>query len=180
MPPHCDTLDGPVAKACKDALRTGNVNIVLPWAPKGAEAEIVRAFKSTLNARKLGKPAARVADYWFFETVVRLHRRGEGVAYTGLKPAGLDWGPVVPKADRAIATGNPEKVIAFLQSTVQKELEKRFHHAMEKKTYDVDDVDAARDYVHAMLGFVLFSHGVYALLTGKGEHDEAKEGGDGH
>ena len=27
MPPHCDTLDGPVVKAAKQALETGNINL---------------------------------------------------------------------------------------------------------------------------------------------------------
>jgi hypothetical protein len=96
MPPHCDTLDGPVVRCCKSALEKGNVNLILPWVPEKAEEELEKAFKKTLLVRKQGKEAAELADYWFFETTVRLHREGEGAPYTGLKPAGLDWGPVVP------------------------------------------------------------------------------------
>ena len=69
-------------------LETGNVNFILPWVPKKAEAELRKAFEKTLRARKLGKEAAEVADYWFFETAVRLQRRRRA-PYTGLKPAGL-------------------------------------------------------------------------------------------
>jgi hypothetical protein len=29
MPPHCDTLDGPVVKAAKRALEAQNVNLIL-------------------------------------------------------------------------------------------------------------------------------------------------------
>jgi len=87
MPPHCDTMDGPVVKAAKIALDKGNVNLILPWVPKRAEAELKKAFEKTLRARKLGKEAAELADYWFLETAVRLHREGEGAPYTGLKPA---------------------------------------------------------------------------------------------
>jgi hypothetical protein len=43
---------------------------------------------------------------------------------------------------------------------------------MNKKEFDVDNVIAAREYVQAELGFVLFSHGLYVAITGKGEHDE--------
>ena len=100
MAPHCDTLDGPVVKAALKALETGNINYILPWAPQEAENEIKSAFDKALVVRKTGKEAQEMADYWFFETVVRLHRAGEGAPFTGLKPAGLDWGPVVPKQSR--------------------------------------------------------------------------------
>ena len=171
MPPHCDTLDGPVVKAAKIALDKGNVNYILPWVPKDAEAELREAFEKTLSARKLGGDAMAVADYWLFETAVRLHREGEGAAYTGLKPAGLDWGPVVPRAEKALESGNPKEAIEFIAHTAHEELEARFNRAIAKKKYDVNDVDAAREYVQAELGFVLFSHGLYAAITGKGEHD---------
>jgi hypothetical protein len=172
MPPHCDTLDGPVVKAAKMALAKENVNFILPWVPKKAEGKLKKAFEKTFRVRKLGKQARDLADYWFFETAVRLHREGEGAPYTGLKPAGLDWGPVVPKAERAIAKGDPKQVIQFLTHTVEEELQKRFKHVMAKKKYDVNDVDAAREYVQANLGFVLYSHHLYTKITGGAEHEE--------
>jgi molybdopterin-biosynthesis enzyme MoeA-like protein len=180
MPPHCDTLDGPVVKACRLALEKGNINYILPWVPKKAEAELKKAFEKTLKARKQGKEAMELADYWFFETAVRLHREGEGAPYTGLKPAGLDWGPVVPRAEKAIEKGNPKEVIDFIVHTVQEELEERFKRAMAKKKFDMNNVDAARDYVQAELGFVLYSHGLYTAITGKGEHGEEGKGGHEH
>lgn len=180
MPPHCDTMDGPVVTAAKKALETGNVNFILPWVPKKAEAELRKAFEKTIKARKLGKEAAEVADYWFFETAVRLHREGEGAPYTGLKPAGLDWGPVVPRAEKAIDKGNPKEVIDFIVHTVEDELQRRFKHAMEKKKYDVNDVDAAREYVHAMLGFVLYAHHLYTNIKGGEVHGEEGMGGHKH
>ncbi|MGA2573923.1 MAG: DUF6448 family protein [Candidatus Methanomethylicaceae archaeon] len=172
MPPHCDTLDGPVIKAIKIALEKGNVNYILPWVPKKGEKEVINAFEKTLRARGQGKEAMEVADYWLYETVVRIHREGEGAPYTGLKPAGLDWGPVVPRAEKAIATGDSREVIDFMTHTLREELEARFNNAIAKKGYDVNNVDAARDYVQAELQFVLFSHGLYTAITGKGEHGE--------
>ncbi len=173
LPPHCDTLDGPVVKAIKIALEKDNVNYILPWVPQKAEHEVVEAFNKTLTARKQGNAAMEVADYWLYETVVRLHREGEGAPYTGLKPAGLDWGPVVPRAEKAIERGTPKEVIDFINHMVKEELEERFHRVLAKKEFDVNDIGAAREYVQAELGFVLFSHGLYAAITGKGEHDEA-------
>jgi hypothetical protein len=173
-------LDGPVVMAAKIALDAGNVNLILPWAPKKAEAELKKAFEKTLQARKLGKAAAEVADYWFFETAVRLHREGEGAPYTGLKPAGLDWGPVVRKAEKAIETENPKEIIAFLLHTVEEDLQEKFRHAVAKKEYDEDNADAAREFVHASLGFVLYSHGLYAFVKGGGQHGEEAKGGHEH
>lgn len=172
MAPHCDTLDGPVVKAVIKALDSRNVNLILPWVPKKAETELKQAFKKTLLVRKQGKQSKELADLWFFETAVRLHREGEGKSYTGLKPAGLDWGPVVRKAEIAIEKGDASKVIALLTKTVKDELQERFQHATGKKKYDTNDVKAAREYVHAMLGFVLYSHHLYTSIKAVGEHEE--------
>ena len=180
MPPHCDTMDGPVVKAAKMALEKGNANLILPWAPEKHETEIKKAFERTLRVRKLGKDAAELADYWFYETVVRLHREGEGAPYTGLKPAGLDWGPVVPRAEKAIEQGNAKEVIAFLTHAVEEELQERFKHALAKKSYIVDDVRTAREFVHAYLGFVLYSQHLYTSIKGGGEHGEEGEETGGH
>jgi len=180
MPPHCDTMDGPVVKAARMALETGNVNLILPWVPKKAETELRKAFEKTMRARKLGKEAAEIADYWLFETAVRLHREGEGAPYTGLKPAGLDWGPIVPRADKAIEKGNAKEVVGFISHAVEEELQERFKHAMAKKKYDINDVDAAREYVQAMLGFVLYSHHLYTYIKGGEEHGEKGMGGHEH
>src|SRR5665647_24212 len=104
MPPHCDTRDGPVVSAARVALETGNVNFALIWVPESAESELKDVFEKTLRVRKIGPEAQALADEWFFENVVRLHRAGEGAPFSGLKPAGLDWGPVVPRAEKAIET----------------------------------------------------------------------------
>src|SRR5512136_2790542 len=104
MPPHCDTRDGPVVKAAKLALEKGNINYVLIWVPKESEKELIAAFERTMKVRKAGKDAQDLADDWFFETAIRLHRAGEGAPYTGMKPAGLEEGPVVPQAEKAIET----------------------------------------------------------------------------
>jgi hypothetical protein len=154
------------------ALEKRDVNLILPWVPREAEEELRAVFEKVLCARLLGKEVMEVADYWFFETAVRLHRKGEGAPYTGLKPAGLDWGPVVPKADRAIEQGNAKEVIGMISRAVEEELQEKFNRAMAKKVYDENDVEAAREYVHAMLGFVLFSHHLYSFVKeGKAHGD---------
>jgi len=179
MPPHCDTRDGPVAKAVGKALETGNVNYILIWIPKNAEHEMKEIFEKALKARKLGKEAKEVADDWVLETAIRLHRAGEGAPYTGIKPAGLDEGPVVPRAEKAIETGDPNEVIHFINHSVDEELRKRFESVYSKKNYHENDVAAGREYVHAFIGFVVFSHHLYTNITGNGPHEEETEKG-GH
>lgn len=181
MPPHCDTRDGPVVKAAIKALETGNLNYVLIWIPEESEEELKGIFEKTLRARKTGKDAQEVADDWFFESTIRLHRAGEGASYTGMKPAGLSEGPVVPRAEKAIETGDPGESIGFILKTVEDDLTHRFHHVMEKKKYNVDDVAAGREYIAAFIGWVVYSHHLYMYVTGASGHEEHhEEAGCGH
>jgi hypothetical protein len=158
-------MDGPVVKAAKQALDTGNVNQILPYVPKEGEAEVAEAFEKTVKARKLGPEAREVADRYFFETVVRVHRAGEGAAFTGLKPAGLGHGPVVPVAEKAIETGSSEELARFLAEVVQNEIKEKFEHVMHLKGRAQGGVDEARQYVSAMLGLEVYSHKLYECAT---------------
>src|SRR5512144_3321587 len=118
MPPHCDSLDGPVVKAATAALEMQQVELVLPYVPAEAEAEVRQAFEQAIQVEPLAPEAKRLADQWFFENVVRIHRAGEGAPYTGLKPAGLGHGPVVPVAEQAIASGSVEELVRLLTARV--------------------------------------------------------------
>ena len=125
MPPHCDSLDGPVVTAARQALDAGNVDVVLPFVPEQGETEVKDVFQSTLRVREFGDEAREVADRLFFETVVRVHRAGEGAPYTGLKPAGLSFGPVIPLAETAVETGTTEAVSDFLSDELKGQLRRR-------------------------------------------------------
>jgi hypothetical protein len=99
---------------------------------------------------------------------VRLHRAGEGEPFTGLKPSGLDEGPVVPKAEEAIETGDPSEVIGFIRTAVDDDLRRRFEGVMRTRAYDPNDVAAGRAYVQAFLGFVVYAHHLSMSMTGDG------------
>ena len=116
---HCDTLDGPVVSTARTALESGKLAPILAWVRAQDEAEIRAAFQKAVAARKLGPEAKVVADTWFFETVVRVHRAGEGAPFTGLQPAGLALGPAAPAADKALRTGDlaPGKAFALFNTT---------------------------------------------------------------
>ena len=172
MPPHCDSMDGPVVKAARLALETKNVNLVLPYVPQEGEAEVIRAFDRVLPLRADG--AREIADLYFFETVVRIHRAGEGAPYTGLKPAGLSGGPVIPVAERAIETGSPDELVKVLTDIVRAESLKRFRRMNELQKHVDDSLDDAREYVEAMLGLQVWSHKLYKCALAE-PHDEVRE-----
>jgi hypothetical protein len=167
---HCDTLDGPVVSAARMALTESNVNLVLIWVQKQDEAEIKQAFEKTLAVRKLNAEARNLADMYFFETLVRIHRAGEGEPYTGLKSAG-DLGPAIPAADKAVQDGKLEPVAKLLTDAAHNGLHKRFEEVSARKNYPKNDVEAGREYVKAYVEYVHYVEGVYDAASGAGaEH----------
>lgn len=172
---HCDSVDGPVAGAALEALATGNVNLALPYAPASAEDEIKAAHQMAREARAEGKSAGQVAERWFMETVVRLHREGEGASYTGLKPAGTDHGAVIPAAEKALETGDPTQVKTLLSGAVERLLQDRFTAAQKvlestrsTPPETADDVAEARERVNAEFAFIEYAEGIHAALKAEG------------
>ena len=151
---HCDGMDGPVVTLARRALETGNVKLVLPWVREQDEPQIREAFAHALAVRKLGGEARALADLHFFETLVRVHRAGEGAPYTGLKPAGRDLGPAVPAADRALEDGSIDQVLKVLNDAVREGLHEHYHRAQARKDFAPDDVRAGRDYVEAYVPYI--------------------------
>ena len=166
MPPHCDSMDGPVVTAARNALDVGDVELILPFVRAGGEVEVREAFDRAVKVRTLGEEARELADRWFFETVVRLHRAGEGAPFTGLKPAGLDVGPVIPAAERALQNESSGELVDVLCRTVRTQVESRHQRAMVLKAHASESVSAARAYVEAMLGLQVWAHGLYKQALG--------------
>lgn len=162
---HCDGLDGPVVKAAQRALDTGNVSYALIWVQPGDEPELSEAFRQALAVRSLGSEARALADRHFYETLVRLHRMGEGAAYTGLAPAGRDLGPAIPAADLAVESGNLEPVERLLTEEVLHGLEKHFAELRETSSYDVDDVEAGREHVRAYVELVHYVERIHEAAS---------------
>lgn len=162
---HCDGLDGPVVALARKALDTGNVNLVLPWIPSDDEPEVRQAFDHTQSVRKLGSEAKHLADTFFFETLVRVHRASEGAPYTGLKPAGLDLGPAIPAADKALDAGSIEAVEKLLTDAIHKGLREHFDAAMNRKKFDPNDVAAGRLYVEAYVPYIHYVEGLWDVAT---------------
>lgn len=163
MPPHCDSLDGPVVTAAKAALADANVGLVLPFVPASAEEEVQEAFERTRAAQAEGGHFAHeVADLYFFDTVVRLHRAGEGAPFTGLKPAGLDVGPVIPLAEQAIEKRSIDELFTFLSAELQRQLQLRLDK-IEALSAGVTTAER-REYVEASLGLQVYSHHLFKFM----------------
>jgi hypothetical protein len=162
--PHCDTLDGPVVLDAKAALQKGDVTPVLKWVRADDEKEIRQAFAKTLKVRGLGDDARDLADHHFFESLVRIHRAGEGVAYTGLKPAGT-VDPGIAAADRALDKGSADQLATELGEHVAAGLRERFAKVVAAKSHRDESVDAGRAYVAAYVEYVHYVEAVHALAT---------------
>ena len=162
---HCDTLDGPVVSLARQALDSGNVNLVLPWVPQESESEIREAFRHARSVRTLAGEAKDLADTYFFETLVRVHRASEGAPYTGLKPAGTDVGPAVPAADKALQTGSADAVETLLTDAIHAGLRAHFQEAASRKDFRPDDVAAGRRYVQAYVPYVHYVEGLWEAAT---------------
>ncbi len=182
---HCDTLDGPVVSLARRALESGNVNLALPWVQESDEAEIREAFRRALSVRSLGGEAKALADRHFLETLVRVHRAGEGAPYTGLKPAGTDLGPAVPAADHALGDGSIDKVFKLLSEAIRHGLHEQFHRAVALKDFPPDDVKAGRQYVEAYVPYVHYVERLWQDATSAAhghpaEHAEAEHAAHHH
>lgn len=169
---HCDTMEGPAVKDGKLALETSNINVALKWVRPEAADELRRLFDQALAIRHRGEDVRAVADRWFLENLVRVHRAGEGAPYTGIAPVGAPVDERVRAADEAIATGSLAPLTGLVPEEQLAELEKRFSDVLARRDFPVDDVDAGRAYLDAYIRFF--------KLAESHDHDHDHEGAHQH
>ena len=177
---HCDSVQGPVVQAADQALRTGDVNLVLPYIKADDEAELIAAFNQTRKVRALNPEAKELADTYFFETVVRLHRQGEGAAYTGLKDEKVPES--IQLADQAMQSGNLAPVEKMLTRAMQDGLRAKYNavlHAREQAK-KAGTVEANRERVEAELMFEKYGYEMESALRGAAAHAEGPAAVEGH
>lgn len=165
---HCDTLAGPVVADAKKALGRGDVTPVLKWVRPADEAEVRSAFANTIQVRAVNATAQALADRWFFETVVRLHRASESEPFTGVKTT------AIPKplalTDASLETGNADAFIEHISRDAASLLRARFVAAQTARAHADDSVEAGRRYVAAYVSLLR----LVEQLTGEG-HDERRD-----
>jgi hypothetical protein len=159
---HCDSEQGPVATAAHQALEQKDVKLILPYVQPESETELIAAFKQAVEVRKAGGRAKELADRYFIETAIRLHRTGEGAPYTGVT------GEATPKAiqvaDKAMATGSLDETYKLLDQEMKKGIQEKYEavvHAREE-AQKLGTVEAHRERVEAEL---IFEKYVYELFT---------------
>ncbi len=170
---HCDTMNGPVVAEAKKALTLGDVTPVLKWVRPEAEPEITAVFNKTLAVRRKGKDAQELADRFFLETLVRIHRAGEGVPFTGLKSEPVE--PIITKTDSALASGSIDEVVNLLSAALTEGIHKRFEQ-VRKAAKDKDkSVAEGRKYVEAYVEFTHYIERLHSDILGSSGHSEQAE-----
>jgi len=156
---HCDTMDGPLIADARKAIGQNNVNFVVKWVPAANESEIKEAFNLMMDVRELSPEAKELSEKYFFETLVRLHRNGEGVPYTGVKPSGTPIDEKILAADKSIEAGSLLPLKGLVSDNDMPELTERFNKVMSLKNFDVNNIEAGREYVEAYVQFFKFAEG---------------------
>jgi len=167
---HCDTMDGPVVKDAQTAVMKGDVTGLLKWVPQADEDEIRQAFQKTLLVRAKGPEAQELADMYFFETLVRVHRAGEGAPYTGIKPAGTPLPAPIAMSDAALEQGNLDELARHIAAAVETNIRERFAAAAEARKHKDESIESGRKFVAAYVEFVHYVEAAHNLATAHGAH----------
>ncbi len=170
---HCDTTGGPVILEAKAALEKGDVTSILKWVKKENEEEIRVAFAKTVAVRAKGPEAKELADQYFLETLVRLHRVGEGAPYSGIKDEPVE--PIVALADNALAGGSADEMIEKINGHMATAIKEKFNKALEAKKNKDKSVEAGREFVEAYVIYMHYVEGIHTAITSAVDHHaEAK------
>ena len=167
---HCDSLDGPVVTDARAALQAGHVDRVLEWVSAKQEPKVREAFSNTLRVRALGEPARDLADRYFFETLVRLHRETEGAPYTGLRPAGAAVEAGVEQADRSIQAGSADRLARAVSAAVQNGIRQRFERVVRLRRRAGRSPADGRRYVAAYVDYIHYVRRIHLGATGNQSH----------
>ncbi|QIK72945.1 hypothetical protein G7070_12555 [Propioniciclava coleopterorum] len=180
---HCDTEGGPVVTDGRRSLSDGDLDHALKWIPADAEPELRDVFADAIAVRAMAAQAQRVADRLFLETLVRLHRAGEGVAFTGIERGAVTLPPEVVAADEALVSGDIVPLRELVPPERRDELGRRFAAARALRGYDLSDVAAGRAYVAAYVDFVHYAEGhehAHEHAAHEHAHDHAGHDADAH
>ena len=168
---HCDTTGGPVIPEAKTALKSGDITPILKWVKKDDEAEIRAAFAKAVAVRGKGKEAMELADQYFLETLVRVHRAGEGAPYSGIKDEAVE--PIIALSDKALANGSAEEMIGMISNHMAAAIRTKFQHALETKKNRDESVEAGREFVAAYVTYMHYVESVHTAIAASGGHHHA-------
>ncbi len=168
---HCDSVNGPVVKDARLALQTGNISPVLKWVRAQDEAPVRAAFAKTLAVRKTSAEARELADFYFFETLVRIHRAGEGAPFTGVKtPEEAKVPACIVGADKALETGSIDTLARQMGQEVTENIRLRFQKVLAQRKLADSSVELGRQYVADYVSFIHYIEAVHSANEQKSGH----------
>lgn len=147
----CDIAQ-PVGAAAVDALRTGDLSLVAIWVKQPKEAALRAALQHALAVRRLGTNARTLADGYFCDTVIRLHRE----SYPGVRDRVVE---------QTIASGDLDLVVERVLAKVQLSLRERARDIAARKPSRRGDIDGGRAYVERYTDFVEYVTALDAAAT---------------
>lgn len=174
---HCDSMKGPIIPEARAALEKGDVTPILKWVKEENEAEIKETFAKALVVRTMGDEAKELADRFFLETLIRLHREGEGAPYTGIKDEPVD--PINAMADKALVDGSAADMLKKLSSHMVKAIQEKFDKALEAGKNKDKSVKAGREYVESYVAYTHFVEGIHAAIMSAPGHQHESAAGAG-
>ena len=169
---HCDSMTGPVVKAGRQALEQKDVRYALIWVRPSDEPEIRSAFEKTLAVRESGAAAKALAERYFFETLVRVHRAGEGAPYTGLKDEDVQPEPGIALAERALAANSAQELSRELTAALQQQLEASFRSVRNAAGFSPADLESGRRYVADYVGYIHYVERLHSAIGSAGASHE--------
>jgi hypothetical protein len=168
---HCDTLDGPVIQDAPKGLETKDVTPVLKWVQAKDEKSVKDSFNKALAIR--GKKHQATAEMKFFETLVKIHRAGEGASFRGLKPAS-EMEPIILEADKSLSGGSVDSLAKMETGAVDQGIRQRYQKAAETLKHKDESVQAGREFVAAHVEYTLYVERLNMDAEGHAvHHDEA-------
>jgi hypothetical protein len=177
---HCDSEKGPVAQAAVKALESNNVKLVLPYVQPDSEAELTAAFKHVMEVRKQGGTSKELADRYFMETAIRLHRLGEGASYEGMTQEAVP--AAILTADKAMASGSLDPVYKMLDETIRKGVQEKYQAVVKarEEAAKLGTVEAYREQAEAELIFEKYIYELYGAASAAQPHGEGAATGHAH
>lgn len=166
---HCDTVNGPVAVAAREALATEDVDKVLIWVIAEQEAELEATYRQAMKVYNQGGESKELAERYFMENAVRLHRLAEGMSYTGLKPA-QPHPQAIQAAEKALEIEELNPATDLLIADMKKKASHLFDQAMKAKQHKDKSVSAGREWVNAYVKYAIYIEGLHHTIQAGPAH----------
>ncbi len=170
---HCDRVSGPVAVAARQAVKSGDFKTAAIWVSEEQSKELRSAFDTSLEVYKMGGKAGELAEQYFMETTVRLHREAEGFPYEGLKPAQPPSRDIAV-AESALTSGELDLVLDLLNAEIEQELEEIFQEVRTAEKNKSRSLEAGREWADAYVRYITYVHGIHQAIQAGPEHGVGK------